>query len=78
MSERRKHNDDPPFETLFQQIISLREEVSSLRERVGKLEAKMSMLIQQNQQMTLILKYVVTPLIVILGALIGVKIALPW
>jgi len=48
-----------------------------LKERVAALEAKVDMLVTQNKQLGMILKYVVTPLIIILGALIGVKLTLP-
>ena len=52
-------------------------EIIELKERVSALEAKVDMLVTQNKQLSLILKYVVTPLIIILGALIGVKLTLP-
>lgn len=55
----------------------LMNEIIDLKERVSALEAKVDMLVQQNKQLSLILKYVVTPLIMILGALIGLKITLP-
>jgi len=77
MTGSGKEHDDPTLETLFNQIMDLKEEVSTLREKVASLEAKIAMLVNQNQQLSLILKYVVTPLIIILGALIGVKLTLP-
>ena len=52
-------------------------EIIELKERVSALEAKVDMLVTQNKQLGMILKYVVTPLIIILGALIGVKLTLP-
>jgi len=52
-------------------------EIIELKERVSALEAKVDMLVTQNKQLGMILKYVVTPLVVILGALIGLKITLP-
>ena len=72
-----ENNDPDAFGILLKELLSLKTEVSNLRERVSNLEGEISMLIQQNQQLALILKYVVTPLIIILGALIGVKITLP-
>lgn len=50
-------------------------EIMELKERVSALEAKVDMLVVQNRQLSMILKYVVTPLIAVLGALIGVKLA---
>lgn len=76
-----KKHDDPgnpvSLAVFYHDILDLKEEVSSLKERVAALEAKVDMLVTQNKQLSLILKYVVTPLIFILGALIGVKLTLP-
>ena len=70
-------SNNPISSLIFNEIMDLKEEVSSLKERVAALEAKVDMLVSQNKQLSLILKYVVTPLIIILGALIGVKLTLP-
>lgn len=79
--EKKKNNEDgkndPSLGVLFNELIDLKNEVSSLKERVAGLEAKIQMIMNQNQQLGLILKYVVTPLIIILGALIGLKLTLP-
>jgi len=77
-NEKRANNfNSISLTVIFNEMMDLKEEVSSLKERVAALEAKVDMLVTQNKQLSLILKYVVTPLIVILGALIGVKITLP-
>jgi len=79
MVDNKKHNNSNPISltVIFNEMMNLKEEVSLLKERVAALEAKVDMLVTQNKQLSLILKYVVTPLIIILGALIGVKLTLP-
>jgi len=76
MEDSKKSNDhsnpgNPGY------MLSLMNEILGLKERVSALEAKVDMLVMQNKQLAMILKYVVTPLIIILGALIGVKLTLP-
>jgi len=83
--KRLAENNDPDvFGVLLKELLSLKTEVSNLKERLSNLEGEISglktevtILIQQNQQLNLILKYVVTPLIIILGALVGVKMTMP-
>lgn len=70
-------NSNDPLSNIFNELMKLKQEVSELKVKVASLEAKVDMLMQQNQQLNLILKYVVTPLIIILGALIGVKLTHP-
>jgi len=79
MVDNKKHNNSNPISltVIFNEMMNLKEEVSLLKERVAALEAKVDMLVTQNKQLGMILKYVVTPLIIILGALIGVKLTLP-
>jgi len=79
MVDSKKHNNSNPISltVIFNEMMNLKEEVSLLKERVAALEAKVDMLVTQNKQLGMILKYVVTPLIIILGALIGVKLTLP-
>jgi predicted nucleic acid-binding Zn-ribbon protein len=55
----------------------LEEEIRRLNERLNTLEVKIEVLIQTNNHLSTLIKYVVTPLIIILGALIGVKITVP-
>ena len=70
-NKKTNNNGNPVSLTLvFNELIDL-------KERVSALEAKVDMLVTQNKQLSLIMKYVVTPLIIILGALIGLKITLP-
>lgn len=79
MDERERNNNSNPvsLSVIFNEMMDLKEEISTLKERVAALEAKVDMLVAQNKQLSLILKYVVTPLIFILGALVGVKLTLP-
>jgi len=72
--DSKKSNDNPGNPITLPLLMN---EIIDLKERVSALEAKVDMLVQQNKQLSLILKYVVTPLIMILGALIGLKITLP-
>ena len=73
--EFEKTSDNPGNNPIS--LSMLLSEIVGLKERVSALEAKVDMLVIQNKQLSLILKYVVTPLIIILGALIGVKLTLP-
>ena len=59
-----------------EEIKYVREELVELKTRVSKLEGKIIMLLNQNNTISLIIKYIVTPLLIILGALIGVKLTL--
>jgi len=59
-----------------EEIKYVREELIELKAKVSKLEGKIIMLLNQNSTISLIIKYIVTPLLVILGALIGVKLTL--
>lgn len=74
------HGDNDPGPV----SIDFLHEIMELKERVGKLETKVDMLnqavqllAQRNQQLVLIIKWVVVPLIIILGGLVGVKIVIP-
>ena len=58
------------------EIKYVREELVELKAKVSKLEGKIIMLLNQNNTISLIIKYIVTPLLIILGALIGVKLTL--
>lgn len=68
MSEERR--DNISFEFVVERLIKL-------EERVGRIEGKLDALMSQNKLLVNIIKYVVTPLIVILGALVGVKVVVP-
>jgi len=59
-----------------EEIKYMREELIELKAKVSKLEGKIIMLLNQNNTISLIIKYIVTPLLIILGALIGVKLTL--
>jgi chromosome segregation ATPase len=56
---------------------SLENRVNILEEKVSELSGKLDILITQGNTTQLILKYVVTPLIIIVGALVGIKLGLP-
>ena len=45
--------------------------------RLTSLETKVEVLLGQTSTMNTLIKYVILPLIIILGALVGVKVAFP-
>ena len=51
----------------------MKRDITEIKSRLSKIEAKLG----NYNTMALIIKYVVTPLIIIVGALVGVRIALP-
>ena len=51
----------------------LRNRIDSLEHRVSKLEG----MVKTTNNISLIVKYIIVPLIIILGGLVGVKIAIP-
>lgn len=55
----------------------LEEQIKVLNERLNALEVKIEVLIQTNNQLNTLIKYVITPLIVILGAIVGIKVTIP-
>jgi len=62
---------------LEQKIESLNDEISELRERIASMEGQITLLLQKSDIMSNLIKYVVTPLILILAGLVGLKIAIP-
>jgi hypothetical protein len=55
----------------------LEEQIKVLSERLNTLEVKIEVLIQTNNQLNTLIKYVITPLIIILGAIVGIKVTIP-
>ena len=62
---------------IYQRLNKLSDQITELNSRVGNLEGKMETLIRNYHLAKTIIKWVVLPLIVILGGLIGIKIILP-
>lgn len=58
-------------------VSELKNEIQELKSRVEKLEVKVALMLSYNHSLKLLLQYVVTPLLLILGALVGVKIVIP-
>ncbi|RLE62944.1 MAG: hypothetical protein DRJ38_08685 [Thermoprotei archaeon] len=54
-------------------ISEMKKEINKILVKLGNIEGKLN----NYGTMSLLIKYVITPLIVILGALVGVKIVLP-
>jgi hypothetical protein len=65
------------YEELKEKVDLLRIQVNDLSHAVSLLTGKVEMMINSNAQMKMLLQYVVTPLLVMLGGLIGLKLALP-
>lgn len=57
--------------------MSVEDRLASLETKVGECSAKIEVMLQSNNQMTMILKYVVVPLITLLGVIFGVKELIP-
>ena len=51
--------------------------ISALEGKVDKLEEEIAVMLAQSGTTTTLIRYVILPLIVILGALVGVKVAFP-
>jgi uncharacterized coiled-coil protein SlyX len=71
-------NDDfkPVTATLEARMNDLDSRVRALEIKIETLSTKIDMIANSNTTIKMILQYVVTPLLIILGALIGVKLAL--
>jgi len=72
------------IDNLKQQIDELRSEVKVINDELGNIKTQIAfingqvqILVSQNNTIQMILKYVVTPLLVILGGLIGIKLTFP-
>ena len=63
--------------TVEEDIRDLKNHVSRIEDRLNHISQDIATLKGSQQTMTQILKYVVTPLILILGALIGLKLTVP-
>ena len=63
---------------IYERLNALNDEITKINRRIGNLEGKVEMILKSNQLTVTIVKYVVLPLIVILGGLVGVKILLPF
>ena len=62
---------------LKKEVNDLRHEVSELKERISMLEGRIDELSRRNEILIYIIKYVVTPMLFILGALVGVRLIMP-
>jgi len=58
-------------------IEELRKDVKRLEDKVDKVSEKVALLEGQHNMTELLVKWVIMPLVVILGALVGVKLAWP-
>ncbi len=67
MKKMTERHDNPNF--------SLELRITKLEVRIEELEKRIDLLIQNQKTIELLLKYVVTPLLVIIGAVLGVRIS---
>jgi len=65
------------LEDIKRELNDLRHSIMDLIERVAKLEGKVSELTARNEVLIIIIKYVVTPLLIIVGGLVGIKLVMP-
>ena len=68
---------DDDITVLTARINDLDTRVRTLEVKIETLSTKIDMIANSNETIKMILQYVVTPVLIILGALVGVKIALP-
>jgi hypothetical protein len=68
---------DDDITVLTGRINDLDTRVRALEIKIETLSTKIDMIANSNATIKMILQYVVTPLLIILGSLVGVKIALP-
>lgn len=52
----------------------LEEKINTLENKILQLETQIQLVVNSNNQISMILKYVVTPLIIIMGGLVGVNV----
>jgi predicted nucleic acid-binding Zn-ribbon protein len=72
------------IDNLKQQIDELRSEIKvindeleNIKTQIAFINGQVQILVSQNNTIQMILKYVVTPLLIILGGLIGIKLTFP-
>ena len=59
------------------QVTVLQTRIQALEDRISKLEAKIDVLLNQNSTISMLIKYIIVPLIIGTFALVGVKVAIP-
>ena len=69
--------DDDTLAKLYSIINDLNIRVNTLEQKVAELNGKLEVLINSNNNMIILIKYVITPLLIILGALVGIKLTIP-
>jgi len=62
---------------LNDEVTSIKSILRNHEKRVSRLEGKVDVVLKTNQQIYILIRYVILPLIIILGALVGAKLALP-
>jgi len=59
------------------EVENMKNDIHEIKESLGDIKMKVDVLVGQNSSIHTLVKWVIVPLIIILGALVGVKITLP-
>ena len=59
------------------EVENMKNDIHEIKESLGDIKMKVDVLVGQNSSIHTLVKWVIVPLIIILGALVGVKISLP-
>jgi len=62
---------------LEREVDNLKNDIHDIKERLGDISQKVDILVGQSSTIQTLVKWIILPLIIILGALIGVKLSLP-
>jgi len=62
---------------LEREVENLKNDIHEIKERLGDISQKVDILVGQSSTIQTLVKWIILPLIIILGALIGVKLSLP-
>jgi chorismate-pyruvate lyase len=69
--------DDDTLAKIYSTMTDLSIRVNTLEQKVAELNGKIEILTNNNNTMVTLIKYVITPLLIIVGALVGIKLTLP-
>jgi len=59
------------------EVENLKNDIHEIKDSLSTIKRNVDVLIGQNSSIHMLVKWVIVPLVVILGALVGVKISLP-
>jgi len=70
-------NQGVEISNLKSQVSQLQIRVDNLESKVSELSGKLDLLLAQSNTTVMLMKYVITPLLIIVGALVGIKLSIP-